>query len=210
MTRHISRRRLLGVAAALTLAIGRRPAWAQNIPADAPIQALNDALLQIMHAGKKAAFGERARIAGPAIETAFDLPTILKVSVGPHWSALPMPQQIELTEVFRRYTVDSYVANFDGFSGEKFQILPETRNVGTDLVVETRIVSPGGDATRLDYVMRHGGSGWKAVDVLLDGSISRVAVQRSDFRALLGGGDATKLIASLRTKATALEAGGKA
>ena len=27
---------------------------------------------------------------------------------------------------------------------------------------------------------------WKAVDVLLDGTISRVAVQRSDFRSLLG------------------------
>ncbi len=32
--------------------------------------------------------------------------------------------------------------------------------------------------------------GWRIVDVLLDGSISRVAVQRSDFRSLLGNGGA--------------------
>ena len=42
---------------------------------------------------------------------------------------------------------------------------------------------------------------WKAVDVLLDGTISRVAVQRSDFRSLLGTGDAGALIASLERKA---------
>jgi len=37
---------------------------------------------------------------------------------------------------------------------------------------------------------------WKAVDVLADGSISRVAVQRSDFRSLLASGDAPALLAS--------------
>jgi phospholipid transport system substrate-binding protein len=45
---------------------------------------------------------------------------------------------------------------------------------------------------------------WKAVDVLAAGSISRVAVQRSDFRHILaqGGGDA--LVASLRRKTSDL------
>ena len=43
--------------------------------------------------------------------------------------------------------------------------------------------------------------------MLLNGSISRVAVQRSDFRALLGGGDAATLIASLRGKVARLAAG---
>ena len=120
-----------------------------------------------------------------------------------------MQQQIELSEVFRRYTVASYVANFDGFSGEKFVILPQTRSVGTDLVVETQIVGSDGSPTRIDYQMRHGSAGWKSVDVLLDGSISRVAVQRSDFRSLVKSADATALIASLRSKVAALEGGGK-
>ena len=49
--------------------------------------------------------------------------------------------------------------------------------------------------------MRQVNGMWKAVDVLLDGTISRVAVQRSDFRNLLGAGDASALIASLERKA---------
>ena len=66
-----------------------------------------------------------------------------------------------------------------------------------------------GDATRIDYQMRQSPTGWHAVDVLLDGSISRVAVQRSDFRALLATGDPGPLIASLRSKIAGLESGGK-
>jgi phospholipid transport system substrate-binding protein len=185
------------------------PAWAQATDPAAPIHALDDALLNIMHAGTKTPFGERARLVAPAIEAAFDLPLILKISVGARWADLPLPQQLDLTEIFRRYTIASYVANFNGFSGEKFDILPQTRAVGDDQVVATKIVPTAGDPTRIDYVMRRSPGGWKAVDVLLDGSISRVAVQRSDFRALVGSGDASKLIASLRTKTEALEAGRK-
>jgi phospholipid transport system substrate-binding protein len=207
MTQHIVRRRLLWLAAGSALAAART-ARAQLTGPQAPIQTLDDALLQIMHAGAKTPFGERARIAGPAIQAAFDLPQILRISVGARWSSFSMPQQLELMEVFRRYTVASYVANFSGFSGEKFDIAPQTRAAGGDQIVTTRIVPPTGDPTRIDYVMRQSGGSWKVVDVLLDGTISRVAVQRSDFRALLGGGDATALIASLRAKTAALEGGG--
>ncbi len=209
MTPGLSRRGFLALAVVPALAAPGAAWAAQAAGPAAPIQALYDALLQIMHAGAKTPFGERARLVAPAIQAAFDLPQILKTSVGARWSAFPVPQQIELMEVFRRYTIASYVSNFDGFSGETFEIMPQPRPGGTDQVVTTRIVPPKDEPTRIDYVMRPGPDGWKAVDVLLDGSISRVAVQRSDFRALVTGGDATALIASLRAKTTALEAGGK-
>ena len=55
--------------------------------------------------------------------------------------------------------------------------------------------------------MRQEGSGWKAVDVLADGSISRVAVQRSDFRRLVSRGGAQALIESLNQKTNDLSGG---
>jgi phospholipid transport system substrate-binding protein len=48
--------------------------------------------------------------------------------------------------------------------------------------------------------MHQEGAAWKVVDVLLDGTISRVAVQRSDFRGVLAHGGAPALIASLERK----------
>lgn len=204
----IPRRQMLVLVPGLALAAAHAARAQAGDPA-APVRALNDALLQIMRAGKKTPFPDRARILAPVVESTFDLPQILKTSVGPRWSALPPPQQNELMDVFRRYTVASYVANFDGFSGEKFEILPQTRTVGSDKVVESQIVPAGDSPTRIDYEVRPTAGGWKVVDVLLDGSISRVAVQRSDFRSLLSSGNAAALIDSLRSKATALEAGGK-
>ena len=55
--------------------------------------------------------------------------------------------------------------------------------------------------------MRRQGSAWKAVDVLADGSISRVAVQRSDFRRLVSRGGAQALIESLNQKTNDLSGG---
>jgi phospholipid transport system substrate-binding protein len=60
---------------------------------------------------------------------------------------------------------------------------------------------------RLDYVMRGEGGRWRAVDVLFEGSISRVAVQRADFRKALASGDADALIASLHRKIADLSDG---
>jgi len=47
---------------------------------------------------------------------------------------------------------------------------------------------------------------WKAVDVLAGGSISRVAVQRSDFRSVLASGGVPALTSSLQHKAANLQA----
>jgi phospholipid transport system substrate-binding protein len=70
------------------------------------------------------------------------------------------------------------------------------------------MVPTRGDRVRIDYVMRQESDGWRVVDVLLDGTISRVAVQRSDFRALLNQGGAAALIVSLQSKVADLAGGG--
>ena len=110
-------------------------------------------------------------------------------------------------QAFRRYTVASYVNSFDEFNGQRFEIIPETRSVGNEQVVQTRVIPKTGDSHELDYVMRQGAGGWRVVDVLADGSISRVAVQRSDFRRLLARGGAQALADSLRAKSTDLSDG---
>ena len=201
----MKRRALLALLLGTTATV----AHADKTGPAAPIARLDNALLGIMRLGRATPFTKRYDALAPVIGEVFDLPEILRVSVGLRWAAIPPAQQAALLDVFGRYTVASYVANFDGYSGERFEILPQTRAVGSDQVVATRVVPATGDATRLDYQMRQTASGWRVVDVLLDGSISRVAVQRSDFRSLLGSGDAGRLIASLRRKIASLEAGGK-
>ena len=173
-----------------------------------PIQKLVDGLLEIMRAGKRTPFQQRYETLAPVVEQSFDLPTVLQESVGPTWRELPPDQQDMLTKAFRRYTVASYVNSFDDFQGQRFVIKPDTRAVGNgEQVVQTRIIPKSGDGHELDYVIRQGSAGWRAVDVLADGSVSRVAVQRSDFRRLLSRGGAQALANRLQTKTADLSGG---
>ena len=172
-----------------------------------PIQQLSDGLIEIMKAGSAGApFQQRFEMLAPIIERTFDLRGILEESVGPTWPTLPPEQQQMLAPAFRRYTVASYVNSFDQYKGQRFEVQPVPRPVGNgEQVVLSRIIPRSGDGHELDYVMRQGAEGWKAVDVLADGSISRVAVQRSDFRRLLTRGGAEALAESLQTKTATLE-----
>ena len=179
-------------------------AFAADPDAMAPIQALTQALTQIAAAGRQAPFAQRYATLAPAVERAFDLPAILQLSVGPRWASLPAAEQQALLDVFRKFTVASYVANFD--DRERFEMLQESRNIGADQVVATRVVPASGAPTRIDYVMRRTAAGWRAVDVLLNGSISQVAVYRSDWRASLASG-AGPLIANLQRKVADLSGG---
>ena len=140
----------------------------------------------------------------PIVERTFALDVVLRTSVGPRWAQMGTADREALLAAFSDFTVATYVANFAEFKGERFVVSPQARPVGQNRVVHSQIVPASGDPTSLDYVMRQGEDGWRAVDVLLDGSISRVAVQRSDFRSLLSGGSTAPLIASLRKRTASL------
>lgn len=197
-------RRTLMLAALATAAA----APAGSVPAAAPIEAFGTALIAAMKAGAKESFDARAAALRPSITAAFDLPTILAHSIGLDYAGYTEAQKSALLAAFTDFTVASWAANFDRWNGEAFRILSPIRKLGADEIVPTEIGKPGSDGTRLDFVMTQGKAGWQATDILLDGTISRVAVQRSDFRAVLTSGGPDALVASLKRKAAQLAAGG--
>lgn len=203
----LTRRMLLGSGASV-VATWAGPVWAETTkdPLDQPLRDLYAALETVMRTGRSTPFPQRFEMLAPVVDQVFDLETVLRLSVGLRWSNLNPDVRARLLKVYRRFTIATYVSNFDKYDGERFQILPGTRGSGPDRIVGTEIIV-GGESTRLDYVMRHGRGSWRAVDVLLEGSISRVAVQRSDFRSILATGDADALIASLQRKITDLSGG---
>lgn len=190
------------VAATLSTA---SPAWAVVAEAAAPIQSLDQALIGAMKAGKSVPFSQRYATLAPVIERTFDLPAILKASVGLRWASLNQVEQQQLLAAFRKFTVATYAANFNQFGGERIELSQDSRTIGTDQVVGTRIVS-GSESTPIDYVMHQTADGWRVIDVLLNGSISQVAVNRSDWRALLTSG-AGPLIDSLQRRVATLSGG---
>jgi phospholipid transport system substrate-binding protein len=201
------RRTLMRLAlGSLALAVGwHRAAIASELTG--PVEQLHAALIAIMKAGKTASFRQRYDIIAPVVSRTFDLDTILRQTIGRRWALLPADQQAALTDAFRRYTIASYVANFDSYSDERFEVAPVARIIGSDRLVETRIATASGKVHALDYLMRQEGGGWKVIDVLAEGSISRVAAQRSEMRSVLADGGGTGLVVSLRQKTAELSGG---
>jgi phospholipid transport system substrate-binding protein len=209
-TNETGRRAVVGLAVGAMIALGcARTGYAQSTIGPAvPIERLNEALLTVMKGGRTMPFTRRFDVVAAAVDDVFDLETILQRSVGPRWPMLLTDEQVQLRTAFRRYTIVNYVASFDGYGGETFAVAPETQAIaGGDEVVTTRIVPVTGVPTTLSYVVRRSLGGWKAIDVLVNGTISRVAVQRSDFRTLLSGGSGSALVASLRQKVMDLSGG---
>lgn len=203
----VGRRGVVAAACAIFIGLAAPVRAADESPVIKPIQDLIAGLLDVMKAGRATPFEKRYDLLSPVIDHTFDLRAILEESVGPNWASLPDDQKQMLMDAFRRYTIASYVNSFDNFNGQRFEISPDTRSVGTEQVVQTKIIPKSGDRHSLDYVMRRTNDGWRVVDVLADGSISRVAVQRSDFRRLLNRGGATALAQSLRSKSANLSDG---
>ena len=193
-------KRLMGVLAAVValVATGAAPARAGNgDPAAAQVDAFDAALLDTMKAAKSLGAMGRYHKLEPAVARAFDTPTMVKFAVGPSWSAIPAAQQAALTTAFERLTIAGYAHNFNGYSGERFELDPNVVTRGPDKLVTTKIVSPGAAPATIAYRMRQSGGAWKIIDVFYNGAISQLTTRRADFAATLAKGGPSALITHL-------------
>lgn len=165
------------------------------------VQTLNAGLIRVMQAGAATPFNQRYQMLAPVVDQTFDLSAVLRGSVGPRWSTLSEDDRTQLMDVFRQYTVASFVANFDKYKGA-----PSVSGGRSLPNGEATVDSKLGDIA-LSFVLRTSGTGWRVVDVLANGTISRVAVQRSDFRELLQQGGGPALVSSLQRKVNQLSGG---
>lgn len=189
----------LGAMAALCLA---GPVVASEVTA--PIEQLDAGLLQVMKAGKSAPFQQRYGVLAPLVVRAVDLDAILQGGVGPTWASLSPADQAALKTAFQRYSIATYVAHFDDYAGEKFELYPPAAS--SDPVVKVKIVpgKPSDDTHVLGYTMRQTGGGWKAIDVSADSEISQVVAQQEEIRSLVTRSGPAGLLARLQQKTAEL------
>jgi phospholipid transport system substrate-binding protein len=176
-----------------------RPGWAAVSDPEGTVQSFYGVLLGTMRDGRT--LGESGRYArlAPVVDRTFDIPTMTRVAIGPSWRTLSLAQQQQLEAAFAHYVAATYADRFDTYSGEQLQVTGERPN-GTDIMVQTRIVKSNGEVTRLDYLMRQDQGSWRISDVYLDGSISQLAVHRSEFHSILQREGVDGLVMALNRK----------
>lgn len=162
------------------------------------IAVLYGTLLQAMQQAKQLGINGRYDLLAPILTTTYDIPSMTRAAVGPSWAGLDPSQQSSIVESFTRMMIANYASQFDGFSGERLEVLQTVDRAPNDKLVKTHIVQSNGKAVKLDYLMRNSQGTWKIVDVYLDGTISELASRRAEFTAILKSGGPSALINSLR------------
>lgn len=176
------------------------PLRAATDPA-ATVEAFHAQLITIMKEAKTLQAQGRFDRLAPTMDQTFDLQRMIKVASTPQWASADAAQRTQLFDAFRRLSIATYAAQFDGYSGEKFESVGERPGPQSTVLVETQIVGSNGDKTGLTYVLKKEGEQWLIADILLDNSVSQLAVRRSEYRRILKDSGIAGLIGTLNKKA---------
>ena len=202
------RSKIGGLCIALSLAVGifAESAAALAVNPQDNVRGFYDTLVTTMRNGPTLGqSGRYARLA-PVVDRVFDVPSMTRLAVGPTWATLPPAQQQQLIDAFRYYVAATYADRFDSYSGQQLQVTGE-RTYNADVIVQTKIVKSDGDTTTLDYLMRQNQGSWQISDVFLDGTISQLAIQRSEFHSILRREGVDGLVMALNRKVDLLGKG---
>lgn len=196
----------LCIALALAAGIFAENAAALGVDPQDNVRGFYDTLLTTMKNGPTLGQSGRYGRLAPVVGRVFDVPFMTRLAMGPSWATLSPAQQQQLIEAFRHYITATYAERFDSYSGQQLQVTGE-RPYNADTIVQTKIVKADGDTTTLNYLMRQNQGSWQISDVYLDGTISQLAVQRSEFQSILRRDGVDGLVMALNRKVDLLGRG---
>ncbi len=165
-------------------------------------------LISVMKSATELGYGGRFEKLTPIVSDVFDTRFMAEKSIGRHWKTIPLQDQNRLLTIFGRYTVANYAGRFNGYTGEEFQTSSEEASLQGTTLVHTTLIIPEDDDVRLDYRLRPVDGEWKIIDVYLDGTVSELAMRRSQYSALIRREGLDALIAALEEKMVEFADGG--
>ena len=149
------------------------------------VERLHEALLEVMGQADELGFSGRRDRLDPVIRASFDLPYISRLVLGGRrWSALDESQRSQMVATFTRLTVATYANRFDGYAGERFNILEERPLKRGRMLVRSELRDADGDAVQLDYVLHKAADRWRIVNVVANG-VSDLSLKRADYAAAM-------------------------
>ncbi len=165
------------------------------------VEGLHATMLDAMKQSQQLGYDGRLARLQPAIAARYDFAFIAEKSVGLTWKELDAAQRAKLVDALGRLASANYAARMAEFSGERFETIGTESASQNTILVRTRVVDSKGGAIPLDYRLRTGPGGTPLiVDVFYDGTVSELAMRRSEYSALLKKGGIDALLAALEKK----------
>jgi phospholipid transport system substrate-binding protein len=189
----------------LTLLLCLAPAAkAADTPPTSPsatVERLNAALLEVMQQADELGFAGRYARLEPVLTEIFDFPAMARITLGGQWSSISDAQQTAFTRAFADYSVGVFADRFDGFSGERFEVLGEQEARRGAVLVRNQIVKSDGEAVEINYLTQPQDDGsWRIVDTILGGTASELAARRGEYSSIMRKLGIEALIQTLKDK----------
>lgn len=175
------------------------PASAQKI-----IEQFHATLLNVMKEGRSLGYDGRFQWLQPAVKDTFNLAFMAEITAGTYWNKADDEQRQKYVEAFSKMSTATYAERFDSYAGEKFDITGTEEEGRNSVVIQTQITDHDGGHTLINYLLRNIDGTWKVVDVYLNGSISELAVKKSDYSDVLKSGGIDALVAALNNKVASI------
>jgi phospholipid transport system substrate-binding protein len=208
LVRRLLVRLLVAVVLAAAVVLPPRPSVAAETPV-ATVETLHQALIALMKDATRLSVDQRYGKLAPTLSATYDFETMTRLAVGTAWTDASPDQRAALTSAFGRLSIATYAKRFSGYSGESFETLGEKEGPRGTTLVETRLVRPADPPVPLTYVLqKQSQAGFRIIDVILQGSISELAVRRSEYAQVLRQGGVDALTRLLQQKADEMLRGG--
>ena len=202
---HIAKTYRAGIWIPLLLAL---PAAAEPArSASAVIDSLHEELLDVMKHAVELGYEGRAARLEPVVQEHYDVSFMASKSVGRYWKSASDAERAAFLAAFLRFMVANYAGQFDGYSGQTFTTLGEEPARMDTVLVKSRLGNPDGDDVDLNYRMRLVDGQWRIIDVYLDGTVSELALRRSEFSGIVKRENFDALIAAIDERVAELASG---
>ncbi len=176
---------------------------------EATIEKFHAGLIEIMKHAKELGFTGRTDKLAPLMQQTFDLDFMASKTVGRHWRKLSDEDKERWVDIFTQFTTANYAGRFTDYTGEEFITVGLKDAANETRVVLTKIVIPDEEDVALNYRMLERDGVWKVIDVFLNGTVSELALRRSEYSSALKREGFERLIASVETKIQDLKSKGQ-
>lgn len=171
------------------------------------VESLHSTLISVMKDADRLGYQGRLDRLLPVLRSHFDSDWMAEKSVGRHWRKLDEAQQSTLVETIRKFTGANYAGRFDGWSGQSFETVKEEPSLHKTVLVYTKLTEPDDEGVELNYRLHRSDGTWRIIDVYFNGTVSELALRRSEYSSLIKRDGFDALLTALDDKIAKLAAG---
>src|SRR5208282_559203 len=110
------------------------------------IKGFNAVLLESMKRAGELGYTGRYKLMEPVIKEAFAIPFMASATAGSNWKTFNDKQKQTFLETYTEWTIASYAGQFNDYSGERFQIVSESKPVGGIVTVVSKLIQSNNEA----------------------------------------------------------------